>query len=282
MRMPDYPRNIKLHLSGDITICSNHRRNTENIRSTGSPARRGYSIRKSTRRALLSSAFLLFLHKKHKLIFLTATFPKQFPKDVRLNPLLHKFIANLTKNYGMGNYIWTREKGEKHGRDHFHLLCDLPFHSIQKLNSAWCSAIGMHSPNALRLPERGKSVVNDLERTVKYLTKYITKGTNVFFKERAYGRTKQVIHEPVKLSEFDWYQMQLDLKKDLKFRYFDHCITVKVWDFFKKSDYFIEYLGNYSENSEYLHNRTESVEKIEVVEPEIKPFPVQLSLFNSG
>ena len=273
-------RRINLHLSGDITITSTHRRNTENIRTISSVTRTGYGIKKSTRRNITASAFFLFVTKKHQIAFLTLTFPEKIKKGVRINPMLHRFIANMRKNYGMQGFLWTREN-TKAGWPHFHLLCDMPYKPIQKINSAWCEAIGMQSKNAVRLPKNHKGIIEDIEKTSKYVTKYITKNENEKFSERCYSISHDIKAEPIRLSEFDFRVINIDHGKDLKYRYFDHCTTVKIWDFYKKSDYFIEFLGNYTENSKFWDEsgvHSNSIESLENERTRVKTGSFQLDL----
>ena len=247
-------RKIYLYLSGDITITSTHRRSTQDFNVNPeftSHARKGYRIKKSTRRNLISSAFLLFIKKQHQIIFLTLTFPERIPKKQKINPMLHKFLTNMHETYGMKDFLWTRED-QKSGRPHFHLLADMPFQSIQKINDAWCHAIGMKSKNAVRLPKDHKAILKDLDRTCRYITKYISKNEKEYYSERCYSISKNIQTEPIRLSEFDLEYVNIDFGKDLKYRYYDHCTTIKIWDFFKKADYFIEFLGNYSEINQFL------------------------------
>lgn len=273
---------INLWLSGDITICSNHRRNTENIRSISSTQRKGYFIRKSTRRNLIASAFFLFLKKKNGIVFLTLTFNRKIRPNERINPLLNKFLTNLRINYGLENYIWTREN-QKNGRPHYHILADLPYIPIQKINSIWCKIIDSYSGNAVRLPKHSRAIVNDLEKSVKYISKYITKDQNEVFKERCYAISSEVKIKPIRINYFDFKTIHADHKKDMKFRVYEHCTTVKIWDFFKKSDYFIGFLGNYTETSEIHSTQERTVKNFECRgRQEGINLAGQFSLFNSG
>ena len=245
-----------LYLSGDVTITSSHPRKGQNFninRSFNSVARKGYHIRKSTRRNLMSSAFFLFVKKQHGIIFLTLTFPERIPKKTKVNCMLHKFLMNMHKTYGMKDFLWTRED-QKSGRPHFHLLADMPYQPIQKINDAWCQAIGMKSKNAVRLPPKHKGIVKDIDQTCRYITKYITKNEKEYYSERCYSISKNIRIEPIRLSEFDLEYINIDMGKDLKYRYYTHCTIIKIWDFFKKADYFIEFLGNYSEINQSLQN----------------------------
>jgi hypothetical protein len=242
---------INLYLSGEVTICSNHRRKTENIRSISSSQRKGYSIKKSTRRNIISSAFFLFLKKQHEVIFLTLTFPYKVRPSQKINPFLNSWLTNMRQNYGLKNYIWTRED-QKNGRPHYHLLLDIPYIPIKKINDSWCRAIGRYSPNAARLP-KDRSIVKDIDRCTRYVSKYITKDQDNYFSERCYSISKQVQAKPIRLSWFDYRTVYYDHKPAMKFKVFDHCTTVKIWDFFKKSDYFIEFLGNGIENTEFSY-----------------------------
>jgi len=210
----------------------------------------------------MSSAFLLFVKKKHRIIFLTLTFPERVPKAMKINPLLNKFITNMKKTYGLEGFLWTRED-QKSGRPHFHILADMPYQPIQKINNAWCSAIGMHSLNAVRLPKDHKAIIEDIEKTSRYVTKYITKDEKKYYPERCYSISREIKQNPVRLTEFDLEYIGIDHEKDLKFRYYEHCTTIKIWDFYKKSDYFIEFLGNYADNDETLQNGGTRSKKID-------------------
>jgi hypothetical protein len=214
----------------------------------------------------MSSAFLLFVKKQHEIAFFTLTFPERLPRKTKINPMLNRFITNLKKNYGLKNFLWTREDTKK-GRAHFHILADLPYQPIQKINSAWCAAIGSYAPNAVRLPKDHKGIVKDLAKTCRYVTKYISKNEKEYFPERCYSISYGIKSEPIRLSEFDLKYIDIDFGKDLKYRYYEHCTTIKIWDFFEKSDYFIEFLGNYSENAENCDERGTQSKKIE--SPEI-------------
>lgn len=240
---------INLYLSGEVTITSNHRRNTEIIRSISSSQRRGYSIKKSTKRNIVSSAFFLFLKKQHEIIFLTLTFPKKVRPGQKINPVLNKWLTNMRLNYGLKNYIWTRED-QKNGRPHYHLLLDIPYIPIKKINDSWCKAVGDYSPNAVRLP-KDRSIVRDIDSCARYVTKYVTKDEDKYYKERCYSISKEVQAKPIRLSWYDWKTVHFDHKKSLRYKAFEHCTTVKIWDFFKKSDYFIEFLGNEIETNQF-------------------------------
>lgn len=260
---------INLYLSGDITITSNHRRSFDNIKSISSKHRKGYRIRKSTQRNLISSAFFLFLKKTNKIVFLTLTFDREIRPGERINPYLNKFLSNLRINYGLKNYIWAREN-HKNGNPHIHLIADLPYIPIQKINKIWIQTYAGSSRCAVRLPKDHKSIVNDLEKCTRYVTKYITKDENgnkksdkIYFNERCYAVSQPIQVKPVRLSYFDFRSAYEDHKKDFKFKVWDHCTTVKIWDFFKKSDYFVSFLGNLTENEETLLNNGETVKAIE-------------------
>ena len=262
----DDKRKFNLYLSGDITITSNHRRQGQNYNDNlkfRSHERKGFVIKKSTRRNLTSSAFLLFIKKIHRIIFLTLTFPEPIKPDVKINPMLNRFITNMKKNYGMESFLWTREDTKK-GRPHFHILADMPYQPIQKINNAWCKSIDMYSGCAVRLPENSKAIINDIDVVCRYITKYITKrkdGTKKpqkeYFSERCYSISQDIMSEAIRLQWFDVRGMEDDIGKDLKYRYHQYATCIKIWDFFKKSDYFVEILGNYTEIAETLQTPPE-------------------------
>jgi len=125
------------------------------------------------------AAYLKETHK-HKLLFLTLTFGKYKQNEItgkQANECFSKFIENLSQNYGRGNYIAIRERGEDRARLHFHLIIDLPFIDFRILNGAWCAATSEYceySKNALTTDREARFIKSTVS-AVKYICKYISK-----------------------------------------------------------------------------------------------------------
>jgi hypothetical protein len=62
---------------------------------------------------------------------------------------LNKYLTNLKKNYNLNAYMSALEITELN-QWHFHLLVDMPFTQVEKLNKAWYTSRGYPSKNAVR------------------------------------------------------------------------------------------------------------------------------------
>lgn len=150
---------------------------------------------------LLNASYVMQYTCIHKPCLMSLTFPKCPQKNVRKlykkwldngkkgnKPTENIYISNFLdylrdkgKSIKAGEYWWVKEYQQR-GVIHYHILIDLPFIDVQRLNSLWCNVIKQHSKNALNLilhTESMKTITN-------YLTKYCVKSENVF-KSKAYA-----------------------------------------------------------------------------------------------
>lgn len=163
-----------------------------------------YTIDAAAYRKVASSAVNLWAAKRHNITFFTLTFPF-LANESEANICFSKFVENLKQNYGLKNYIATKERGEIGNRLHFHCLFDLPFRDIRRLNKAWCNTfknIAPFSPNAVSLPDRkhGGAVVRTQERCVKYLCKYLSKSKNQQFEKPCLFISRQILSKPQRIN----------------------------------------------------------------------------------
>jgi hypothetical protein len=190
-----------LHENGNIIITPVFNRFIPD-KSNGKKEKK-YSIDYATYRSIASSAVNLWAIKSNNIVFFTLTFPFQ-PSESQANICLSKFMDNLKLNYGLKNYIATKERGEKGGRLHYHCLFDLPYRDIKSLNKAWCATFKEFSPfvpNAVCLPDRrnGGAVIRSLERCVRYICKYVSKSINKTFRARCVFISREIITKPREL-----------------------------------------------------------------------------------
>lgn len=145
---------------------------------------------------------------RHKMLFLTLTLPpfKQCitPKNVEneINKSFSKFVENLTKHYGLTNYLAVREGDGVSKRYHYHLIAVLPFADFRRLNGAWCAAISNiceASKNALTSDKEAR-FIRSTSSAVRYICKYISKARGQASRTRIIFCDRETAQATVKLS----------------------------------------------------------------------------------
>ena len=205
------PVNYALYENGNVVICSTHNRvipdplNGKKVKS--------YFIDKPEYRKIASSAVNLWHQRQHNITFFTLTFPFDANEE-QANDCFSKFMDNLKLNYGLKNYIATKERGENgQNKIHYHCLFDIPFVAITKLNKAWCQtfrALGSYSGCAVRLPDKrsGGAVVRSEQRCVKYLAKYVAKSIGVKFDKPCVFVSRSVLSKPQDITQKTLFMLQ--------------------------------------------------------------------------
>ncbi len=206
----------------------------EKLRSNGNRAK-SYKIDMPIYRRISSSAINLYRGRVNNLIFLTLTFPGKI-LHVEANHCFSKFIDNLKNNYKLNGYVAVHELTKK-GNSHYHIIADIPFQSIFRLNFAWCctfSGYFSYSPNAVRLPAKSKNaIVKSLAACVKYCCKYFAKGKYIPYSARCVFISHNVV------------SVRMDIDEDT-FARLEKKFTVKIVDYmYCKIAYFNNVLEDY-------------------------------------
>jgi len=205
------PVKYTLYENGNITICSSHNRQVPD--PINGKKQKFFEIDKSEYRKIASSAVNLWEQRQNKIIFFTLTFPFDVSEKVA-NVCYSKFMDNLKANYGLKNYISTKERGEVgRGYIHYHCLFDIVYNDITKINKAWCNTFRSFAPYsgcAVRLPPRrnGGAVVQTQERCVKYLAKYVAKSVGVKFEKPCVFISRSILSRPQEISQNDLFMLQ--------------------------------------------------------------------------
>ena len=205
------PVNYTLYENGNIVICSTHNRIIPD--PLNGKKEKSYFIDKAEFRKIASSSVNLWHQRQHNITFFTLTFPFDANEE-QANECFSKFMDNLKLNYGLKNYIATKERGENgENKIHYHCIFDIPFVAINKLNKAWCQtfrALGSYSGCAVRLPprERGGAVVRSEQRCVKYLAKYVAKSIGVKFEKPCVFISRSVLSKPQQIDQKTLYMIQ--------------------------------------------------------------------------
>jgi hypothetical protein len=200
-----------LYENGNITICSSHNRVIPD--PLNGKKQKYFQIDKAEYRKIASSAVNLWEQRKNKITFFTLTFPFDVSEKVA-NECYSKFMDNLKANYGLSNYISTKERGEVgKGYIHYHCLFDIPFKDITQINRAWCNTFKSYAPFsacAVRLPDRkhGGAIVKTQERCVKYLAKYVSKSIGVKFEKPCMFISRDVLSKPQIITQEQLFMLQ--------------------------------------------------------------------------
>ena len=223
----DETKRYRLYENGNITVTSwgsgyfvkdkdNYINNETANKVENGKKKKTYSIDSRNYRRISSSAVKLWNKRKNKVIFLTLTFP--FDVSARnANKCFSKFIENLKLNYHLNSYLATREL-QKNNRSHFHIIADIPFIDVKKLQGAWNKTYREFSPpvpNSLRLgsPEYG-TIVKNCKQLVNYICKYCAKSKNFkyTYSARCFFVSHNIVSNPVDIDYFDF----LDLIEEFK------------------------------------------------------------------
>jgi hypothetical protein len=133
------------------------------------------------------------LHKLvfEKGVFMTLTFPADFPSPAVAKKHLHTFFDRMRRAYPGASAIWRFEFQER-GAPHFHLMWfNLPYMPYQLLNKMWGEIIGYANPSTRIEMMRSRRGV------ISYVSKYLSKvggEADGSFNLHAYLRGDDFIH----------------------------------------------------------------------------------------
>lgn len=191
-----------IHYNEPKRIHKNSLDNLEVVRNK----EKSFALKGKHKRLIQSSAVRMWKEKEpnEMLHFGTVTFSDDVPNEEKIRQEIYKkFVKNMTANHGMTGYIAVKEKGEKNGRIHYHIIMRMPFvkyslinkclHEIHK-NFGYRGSNNLFSTNS----RRGRHVIKNVDHVVKYVTKYVSKSDGVF-KEKCYFISKSVQSSPIKV-----------------------------------------------------------------------------------
>lgn len=153
--------------------------------------KRKFKLNHHSRQQIISSGCYGFEIRKHKVLFITLTYPEIMFRYSGIegksdNEALKKFINNLRTNYGLAGYVWVKELTKK-GTPHYHMIIDIPYTPITKLNDMWAKVCGFKSKNCVRSDPKNGLVVKRPQDAGFYVAKYISKVKNGSFDKRTYA-----------------------------------------------------------------------------------------------
>jgi len=166
-------------------------------KKTSVPQKKFYSVNKSRIKHLITN-FVNAQTGKKSLYFYTISFPEKTPDNLAYK-ILNSWLTSLRFAYELKNYLWIAER-QKNGTIHFHicikeflpirlvnnLLKKLLHYYIRKNELSW-NHFACSKYNGVDIAKNRvtKKVINfasqkDGKQLANYLTKYISKGTEVF------------------------------------------------------------------------------------------------------
>lgn len=108
-----------------------------------------------------------------KVIFITLTYPREFPTGKEAKKHLKAFLERVRRRFPRASGFWRLEF-QKRGAPHFHLLFfNLPFWDKEEVQAAWCDVIGVEQVFT-RIEQ-----IKSWKRAMYYVSKYVAKRTDV-------------------------------------------------------------------------------------------------------
>ena len=171
---------------------------------------RTFRITKETYRIIAGASKEMFLKRKNNITFWTLTSP-EYVNHAKFNIVLSKFFENLKRIYGLVSYIATAEY-QKRGVIHYHMLFDMPFVSIARLNR-YLVRLGNNNSirfenNSLRLPPNG-AIVQTSESVTNYICKYMSKSDVIgtIYNAKCYFISHNLIRKDIVLTNTEFEEI---------------------------------------------------------------------------
>lgn len=192
--------------------------------------RKYYQMDYTAYRKLASSCVNMFAAKRNNPVFFTFTIPKGVITEQQANQCFSKLLENLTKNYNLNAYVWTKEIGSGNNI-HYHTIFDIPFSDLNRIKLAWFHSYrhldSRFSNNNLRLPLEQKATINSLDKCLRYICKYATKARRREYEARCYGISRNIQSKPRDLTQDEFYLL-INSFKDIKTYNFKYLTVYSI------------------------------------------------------
>jgi hypothetical protein len=165
-------------------------------------AKRGkltYKLTPRSKRIFMSRAIRMFQERKFKVSTIILTYNRNEVENPYKD--LNRFLTYAHKYFKLRRYMAALEL-TKNNQWHFHLLVEMPFVPVSKINEAWCNARGYYSGNAVRDVRN----VKNSRRAAWYAFAYLKKGESKEHEKRKFTSSRllkglECIHIPVEWLE---------------------------------------------------------------------------------
>lgn len=190
-----------------------------------------FSLGGKARRELKASCAKMFIEKKKKeyIVFGTVTYPSDVPNLEKIRQRMFLlYLKNLRQNYGLSAYVAVKEKGEKGGLIHYHVLFRMLFIKFttlnQILNETFKNNNFSSSNNCFTTNSRAKShVIKNYLSVVKYITKYVSKNNSIF-EEKCYFISESTRASMKKHEDEAFFFMAQDKFSAITKKIYDKCV----------------------------------------------------------
>jgi len=197
----------------------------------GSPVQaRHYKLKHHNRQQIISSGIYGYDKKENNILFLTLTYPgnkfSHNDPEKSSNEALKKFLNNLRTNYRLKGYAWVKEL-TKIGTPHYHILLDVPYIDIRKLNKIWANNAEIISDCCVRHdPDKGLIVESAIAAGF-YVAKYISKmKSNAEFDRRVYTISNSWQVSPITIDDDN--EIRMIIKNSQRTYTGDYVTTLNI------------------------------------------------------
>jgi hypothetical protein len=193
-----------LFYNGDIVIFSGGNDNPAMIKDTDRRKQRRYNFDYSDYRHIASCAAFQHDNKVNKIMFFTFTIKQNLTDTSQTNKAWSYFLKLMRTRHKLNSFIWVAER-QKRGAVHYHTLLDIPFIKYSEIKLLFSRTFARYNievseKNSVSGSKNGNSIVSNVDKAVKYLTKYMTKELNQSFSGRNYAISNNINIKPRKIN----------------------------------------------------------------------------------
>lgn len=218
---------VRLYENGDIVRVTVNR--VQPDKSFGNRTKQ-YEMDYQAYRKLAAACVNMWETRRNNPVFFTFTIPTGIITEAQANQCFSKLLENLTKNYNLNSYVWTKEIGSGINI-HYHCIFDIPYSNLSSIKRAWYHTYkhldARFANNNLRLPVENKATIDNVDKCLRYITKYATKSRNRKYKSRCYGTSRNIRSRPKDLTIEQFYLL-LNSFEDIKTYNFKYLTVYSI------------------------------------------------------
>jgi len=193
-----------LFYNGDIVIFSGGNTDGGTIKDADRRKQRKYNFDYSDYRHIASCAAFQHDNKVNKIMFFTFTIKQNLTDTSETNKAWSYFLKLMRTRHNLNSYIWVAER-QKRGAVHYHTLLDIPYIKYSEIKLLFSRSfarfnIEVSETNSVSGSKNGNSIVSNVDKAVKYLTKYMTKELKQSFTGRNYAISNNINIKPRKIN----------------------------------------------------------------------------------
>lgn len=214
---------IKAYYNGNITLCAVVSNENRHELTDLERKKKSYKMTYSKYRQLASNCAYMFDNKINKISFLTFTIQDNIKDTSNTNKAFSYFLKQMRASKKLHSYLWVAER-QKRGAVHYHGLFDLPFIPFPEIAKLFHRSfakfnIKASDRNSVSTSKEYGAIVYSREQALKYITKYISKQINQYFRGREHAFSNNINVKPVDISHEKFLELRETTRNYYEFEY---------------------------------------------------------------